>query len=133
MGFERNRVVLMDTTIIAGFIAGICTLGSALLTFILTRRQSDHDKPYISHRKRKLVKGYWKGKASLDAIPNIPHVEYTISARITASSRVIRAEATLHSQLEGREISDVIDIFGSLVYDRFLKLEYKVKDRPEVI
>jgi hypothetical protein len=133
MWFERTRVVVMDSTIIAGIIGGVCTLGGALLTFILTRRSPDHGKPYISHRNRQLVKGQWEGKVSADAIPNIPPIEYRISARITASSRVIRAEATLHSQFKGREITDVIDIFGTLAYDRFLKLEYRAKDRPEVI
>lgn len=123
----------MDSTIIAGIIGGVCTLGGALLTFILTRRHPDHDRPYISHRNRQLVKGHWEGKASVDAIPNLPPIEYTVSARITASSRVIRAEGTLHSQFGGREITDVIDIFGSLAYDRFLKLEYRAKERPDVI
>ena len=46
---------------------------------------------------------------------------------------MIRAEATLHSQLQGREVSEVVDIFGTLAYDRFLKLEYRAKDRPDVI
>src|SRR5437763_12244442 len=123
----------MDPTIIAAIIGGVCTLGGAFLTFVLTRRQPDHDKPSISHRNRQLVKGLWEGKASPDAIPNIPSTEYTVSARITAGSRVIRAEATLHSQLQGREVSEVVDIFGTLAYDRFLKLEYRAKDRPDVI
>jgi hypothetical protein len=123
----------MDPTIIAGIIGGVCTLGGALLTFVLTRRQPNHENPYISHRSRQLVKGQWEGKTILDAIPNIPPIEYTVSARITATSRVIRAEATLRYQLGGQELSDVIDIFGSFAYERFLKLEYKAKNRPEVI
>jgi len=66
-------------------------------------------------------------------IPNIPSIEYKVSARITATSRVIRAEATLYYQFGELEMSDVIEIFGSFAYDRFLKLEYRAKNKPEAI
>ena len=61
----------MDSTIIAGIIGGVCTLGGALLTYLLTRRQPNNENPYISHRSRQLVR-QWEGKASLDAFLTFP-------------------------------------------------------------
>jgi hypothetical protein len=119
----------MDSAIVNAIIVGACTLIAALITAYVLIRQYNIDHPKIDKKDLRIIKGQWKGIALMDAAPNLPQIEYKVSARINSTARVIRAEATLVSQYEGDEISDLIDISGILAHDRFLKFEFKGKDQ----
>jgi hypothetical protein len=128
----RKRANAMDSTIIASIIGGVCAIGAALVTFFLTRKPNN-ENPYINPNRQRKLKGQWEGFAHSDAIPQLPSLDYRMFARITATTRDIQAEADMQFQHQGQTINDHLEVNGKLAYDRFLKLEYEVKDKPEAI
>jgi len=85
---------------------------------------------YIDHERREALKGQWKGSARQEIGPDGNPIDYAVTSRVTATSHVIQAEAQLHFQMQGQKYTEHLQITGGFLHDRFLKLEYKISDRP---
>lgn len=67
--------------------------------------------------------GYWDGTVHQEG-----ELEHRITLRLKLVGRTIRGEGHLHGVYQRRDLTQPVTVRGRCVYDRFLKLEYTLRE-----
>lgn len=120
----------MDSTIIAAIIGALSTVGAAVGTLVFTRLGDNMSFTPTNVRQITLV-GQWEGIVHQQGSAD-PY-DLRIAITLKSTRRAIRGEGTVHGATQNQVITQPIVIIGKFVHDRFLKIEYEMRDHPGVI
>lgn len=114
----------MDPVVLAAIIGAVGTIAAAVITWFLTRLLDGRPRsPVIGSERRRALEGTWSGVLHQRQGP-IRTIQLSAWTMKT-TRRSIRGQTTIQLPHEGKTLSIPMDITGSLLNDRFFKVEYR--------
>lgn len=115
----------MDSTVLAGIIGGLCTVGGSIAAVIATRFL-DNPMGFKRSTRQASLAGYWDGTVRQQGAP----ADFRITFLLKPTGRTIRGEGDVRFVYQNRTMDEPITFLGGFVHDRFLKLEYEMQTQP---
>ncbi len=119
----------METEIIVSLIGGAALVAAAAVPALINKKKNDENQFHIVSKERlTALAGRWQGSGRQEPGLNGVALDYKISAELIVEPTAVKGAGCLRLQFEGKEIEEQFDVMGGFIHDRFLKLDYRIKD-----
>lgn len=122
----------MDSTVIAAIIGGLFTILASIATFIFARI---FDKDFWATRQVRQIAldGRWEAMFHQEVGPEGQPIDFPGTFIFRSGRQGVQGEAMLELTIHNKRTFTTQFFKGRFVHERFLKLEYQLKDMPGTI